>query len=157
VRWLRKTRKRIKGGLGPTQLGIADTLSTILGIAAMFLLTAVTFSLSDLSSTLFWHLAEIGAGLFVAYSVALVGVGPRIGEPERRKWLASSCSLGVLSLGAIALSLVLASLHDGNDSDAVEIAGLSWIAANLLLLGSFIALLPAIAASWRDPAIDDPA
>lgn len=144
-------RQRVTARLGPIPLGALDSLGSVLAITAAFVLaTVLPLSPKDLPSELFWHLAEIGAGLFVAYSVALVGVGPRIGEPEHKKWLASSCALGVLSLSAIGVSLVLASFRDAADAGSIEIVGLCWIAANLILLGAFIALLPVIAASWRE-------
>lgn len=110
----------------------------------------ISISPTDLPAELFWSLAALGAGLFIAYSVALVGIGPQIGDPERQNWLSSSCALGVLSASAIAISLGLGAFVEAQNSAWIEILGLCWIAANLVLLAIFIALLPAIAASWRD-------
>lgn len=154
MRWIRQLREDLKGWLGPTQRGILDSLASIVAVTISFRLMTLWLSPADLSAGLFWSLAEIGAALFIAYSIALVGVGPRIGAPEHRNWLASGCTLGVLGLSAIGLSLGLASLHETGRSASTEVLGLCWIAANLVLLGAFIALLPAIAASWRDPAED---
>jgi hypothetical protein len=119
-----------------------------------FLLMTVPNSLADPSAELFWNLAAIGAALFVAYSVALVAVGPQIGDPKHQNWLGSSCALGVLGVSAIGTSLALASFREADNSGLIDIVGLCWIVTNLVLLAVFIALLPAIAASWRSQ-IDD--
>jgi hypothetical protein len=140
--------------LGPLWLGVLDSLGSLLGITISFLLMAVPSSLADPSAELFWSLAAIGATLFVAYSVSLVAVGPRIGDPAHKNWLGSICTLAVGGVSAIAASLALAAFRQAENTGLIDIVGLCWIAANFVLLGLSIALLPAIWASWREP-VDD--
>lgn len=155
MRWVRESRDRAKDRLGPAWFGALDTLGSLIGIAVALQVTAMAISPEDLSAELFWTLAQVGAGLFVAYSVALVGLGPRVDDPEHKNWLGSICALGVAGVSAIGLSLLLATSWEAGHSGWVDITGLCWIAANFVLMGLTIALLPLIASSWRESATED--
>lgn len=98
----------------------------------------------------------VEAALFIAYSVAVAKTGPSIGENnEHRNWLGSTCTIGLFALGAIGLGIVLAGSREAGQHGFGFILGASWIGANFVLTGSFVALLPAITSSWADPASDE--
>ena len=155
MRWIKKKRRRIESRLGPSWLGALDSVITSLGLTFCFALVFASISTGEPSPELFWHLAEIGGALFIAYSVGLVGLGHRIGTHSHRNWLASVCTIGGLSLGSIGASIALAASREAGHSTWFDLWGLYWSVANLTLTGFVVALLPLVAASWREPEPDD--
>lgn len=149
MRWFWNARETLISHLGYFWLGFLDSLVSCAAIAVSLLAAAWGFSVADPSAELLWRLAEIDAALFIAYSVAAVGTGPRFDDGIRRNWLGAICGLGVCVLSGVFVSLALAAYREAGHSGVIDRAGACWSTATMLLVGGFIAFLPAVVSSWR--------
>jgi cyanate permease len=155
VRWLKKKQRRLEVWLGPSWLGALDSLASAVFLTVACGLVFWPISPGEPSAELFWHLAEIGGAIFLAFSIGLVGLGHRLATPSHRNWLAGVCMSGGLGLSAIGVSLALAASREAHHSTSFDLWGLYWVIANLTIMGFLVALLPIIAASWREPEVED--
>jgi hypothetical protein len=108
VRWIKKSRSAVKAWLGPFWLGFLDGLGAVLGVFASALLIATALPSTRPSQTLFEDLAQIGATLFVAYSLATAAAAYRKDALDQHvNWLGSICSVGAMGMVSIGLSVAL--------------------------------------------------
>ncbi len=155
MRSIKRGRRTIEERLGPFWLGFLDGLGTVLGIFVSALLISVTLPSGRPPQALFEDLAQVGATLFVAYSVSTAGVAYRKDALEQHvNWLGSICSVGALGMTAIALSIALGADRSAGHASAWDTVGLCWIVATIVLMGFFIAFLPYATFSWRRQAED---
>jgi hypothetical protein len=150
VRWIRKTRALARSAstdakrrLGPAWAGFLQGIGCIAVLAAALAYLSNRFSLATPSPELFAGLAQAGVGLFVAFSVTIASVKARTGdEDEHVSWLAFGCGSALAGLVGIGISLALAAANPTAISVPLRLAGLSWAATSLAVLGIVISLGP---------------
>lgn len=139
--------------LGPTWVGVLDGLGTVVVMTVALLVVANSLSLPDPSHELFRDLAQFGAALFIAYSVATAGAGFSTDKiDEHLNWLGSICAVGACGLLGIGASIALAAYREAGHASTLDIVGLCWVVASLTLMGALVAVLPYAVYSWNRSA-----
>jgi hypothetical protein len=157
VRWIRRNRRAAEAWLGPFWLGLLDGLSGVFSLFVAGLMLALLLPSGRPPQALFENLSQIGATIFVAYSVSTTGVAYRRQELEQHvNWLGSICGVGALGVTGLGLSLLLAAERGAGHSGAWFTAGLCWILATIVLMCALIAFLPYATFSWGRQAEKDP-
>lgn len=139
--------------LGPLYAGVAYGIAPVVVMASILSVLAFVESVGEPSAALFRDLTQVGIGLFLAFSVAIAGAGIRAGEAvaDHVNWLGTGCGLGFCGLTAIGVSVALAAHREAGHANALDVVGLAWVAASLLLIGMAVAVLPYAAYSWQRP------
>jgi len=137
-------------------LGLLEGFGAVLAVAIMLSVAALAAPVSHPSPQLFGDLSQIGTGIFVAFSVAIAGTGIRVGEDlaEHLNWLGNSCGVGIAGLIAIGTSVALAAYRGAHHVGSLDVIGLCWIVAALLMMGLLVAILPYAAFVWSRPPTD---
>ena len=138
----------------PLAVGIRQGMTGVAGASACFAIAALAADLTDPSAQVFRDLAQVEVGLFIAFSVAIAGVGLRGGKSleDHLSWLGFGCGIGLSALIGIALSIALASYREAGHASALDILGLCWVTTSTLMLGITVALLPYATFNWKQPA-----
>ncbi|HEV7771468.1 MAG TPA: hypothetical protein VGO66_12535 [Solirubrobacterales bacterium] len=128
----------------------------MIGVTTGLLVATAGLSAGDPSPQLLRDLAQLGAALFIAYSVATAGASfseGRIPE-EHLNWLGSICGVGASGLVGIGAGIALAAHREAGNASALDVIGLCWVIASIALMGLFVAALPYAVYSWRRSAQD---
>jgi hypothetical protein len=139
--------------LAPLRRGAISTVASIIAMTALF--TASFGALIDAapSAELFGQLAQIGATLLVAYSVAIVAAERQLrtksSKDEHEDWLGFSVGAGACGLLGIILAVGLSAHRDAGHANLLDDIGLWWCVSSIGVLGLTIAILPLASYSWR--------
>jgi hypothetical protein len=133
-----------------------EGFGAVLAVATMLSIAALTAPVAHPSAQLFNDLTQVGTGLFVAFSIAIAGVGIRVGEDvaEHLNWLGNGCGVGIAGLIAIGAGVALAAYRGAHHVGSLDVIGLCWIVAALLMMGVLVAVLPYAAFVWSRPPTD---
>jgi hypothetical protein len=133
--------------------GFLGGLGGIAVLAALIWLLCLLADVSHPSEALFRDLRDVGIGVFLAFVVATAGARLRDGELLSRhlNWLGYSCGFATAGFLSIAASVGLAAYREAGHAGALDLIGLSWIGAALLMLGLCVAALPYAVFNWDRP------
>lgn len=141
------------GWLTPLWRGAVSTVASIILMTVLF---AAGFGLlldGPPSAELFGQLAQIGATLLVAYSVAIVAAEQQLRTKGSRDvhedWLGFSVGAGVCGLLGIILAIGLSAHRDAGYANLLDDIGLWWCVSSIAVLGLMIAILPLASYLWR--------
>lgn len=131
----------------PFLRGVLSGFLSVVVIAGCFSIAAITGSIAHPSAQLFRDLAQINAVLFVAFAVAIAGIGLRDGESVKGylDWLGSGCGVALADVIAIGAGVALAAYREAQHQSTLDLLGLCWMGSTFVLTGLCVALLPYVA------------
>lgn len=141
------------GSPSPLWRGAISAVASIFLITALFAAGFGVLLDAPPSAALFGRLAQIGATLLVAYSVAIVAAerqlrakGPKDAHED---WLGFAGGTGACGLLGIALALGMEAHREAGHANLLDDIGLWWCVSSIGVLGLTIAILPLASYSWR--------
>lgn len=131
------------GAVGPGWAGFFSGLGNVTLLAAAVAVLGLTFGVADPSAGLLRQLAEVGVGLFVAFTVVIGTVELREGTRyEHLSWLGFGCGVGFSGLTGIGVCLALSAYREAGHAGWLDVCGLAWATASMLVLGVVISAGP---------------
>lgn len=133
--------------------GVLSTVAAVLTMTATFTLGFGALLDAPPSAELFGQLAQIGATLLVAYSVAIVAAERRLrtksSKGTHEDWLGFSVGAGICGFLGIVLAVGLGAHRDAGHANVLDDIGLWWCVSSVSVLGLMIAVLPLASYEWR--------
>jgi hypothetical protein len=107
-------------------------------------------SVSDPSAEVFRDLAQIGAAVFIAFAISTATAATITGADLKLhlRWLGNTCGLGLTGFFGTLASVGLAAYRDAGHSGWLDLLGLFWVIAGIVLLGCLVATLPYATFRW---------
>lgn len=100
------------------------------------------------SSELFRQIAQVGTGLFIAYSVAITAIVKafvaEVDEPVPDGWLGYLVGVGSCGLVGMGIALALSEHRDAGHDNLLDAIGFGWVLTSTALLGLAVAGLPVL-------------
>lgn len=135
--------------VGEIEKGALEALRALLICTAAGMLA--TFVVPRPSADLLEGFASVGTGLLLAYVVEISWLTTRmrsLSDYERR--LGAFVGIGAGGLLGVVVALLLAAHRNAGHSNLLDNVGLTWVAASLAFLGSFVILQPLLVHEWSD-------